>query len=192
MAIPWLKSSPANQLCAILFKFRLRLTPMRSDRFDPRLLTKALSGTFAPEDQLPKFLEIMRWPQKIRCPHCRSSNIRRFYKRHRKPEGRYLHQCRACRRQFTVTTGTALHRTHVPMGKWLKAIALIRNDSARTLKPAVLMSHLGVTRKTAILMCGRLRLGMKGPFIRNLYVALRSYKKPETVYRNLFPGLHTD
>jgi len=78
------------------------------------------------------------------------------------------------------------------MAKWLEAIALIKKDSARTLKPDVLMHCLDVTRKTAHLMCDRLRKGMKGPFVRNLYVALRSYKKPETIYRNLFPDLYEE
>ena len=78
------------------------------------------------------------------------------------------------------------------MKKWLEAIAMIKRDSARTLKPADLMTHFGITRKTAQLMCRRLRQGMKAPFVRNLYVALRSYKKPEVIYRNLFPDLYTD
>lgn len=78
------------------------------------------------------------------------------------------------------------------MAKWLEAIAMMRRDSARTLKPDALVSQLGVTRKTAHLMCRRLRLGMKGPFVRNLYVALRSYKKPEAIYCNLFPDLYEE
>ena len=165
---------------------------MRTDRFAPERLTKPLRGEFAPEDQLPKFLEIMRWPRKIKCPHCRSMKIIRFCKSQRKPEGRYLYYCCACRRQFTVTTGTALHRTHVPMEKWLKAIAMIRKSSARTLKPAVLVRRLGVTHKTAQLMCSRLRQGMRGPFVRNLYVALWVYKTTEPIFRNLFPRLYQD
>ena len=165
---------------------------MLSDLFDPRLLTKPLHGDFGPEDQLPKFLEHMRWPHGIQCPHCRSRNTIKFSKSQRKPEGRYIYHCRACRRQFTVTTKTPLHKTHVPMEKWLEAIAMIKRDSARTLKPADLMTHFGITRKTAQLMCRRLRQGMKAPFVRNLYVALRSYRNPEVIYRNLFPDLYTD
>jgi transposase-like protein len=107
----------------------------------------------------------------------------------RKPESRYLHFCRACRRQFTVTTGTALHRTHVPLEKWLTAITLIKATS-RELTAAALVRSLGVTHKTARLMCRRLRRGMKGPFLRNLFVALRAHKKPERIFRNLFPDLY--
>lgn len=116
----------------------------------------------------------------------------KFSKSQRKPEGIYLYYCRTCRLQFAVTTKTPLHKTHVPMEKWLEAIAMIKKDSARSLKADDLMRRLGVTRKTANLMCRRLRRGMRGPFIRSLYVALRSYKNPEMIYRNLFPDLYKD
>lgn len=108
----------------------------------------------------------------------------------RKPEGRYLYSCEVHRHQVTVTTETALHRTHVGMAKWLEAIALIPRDSARSLKAGELAHRLGVTHKTARFMCRRLRRGMKGPFVRNLYVTLRSYPKAEVIYPNLFPYLY--
>ena len=36
-----------------------------------------------------------------------------------------LYQCRACRRQFSVTVGTIFEDSHVPLHKWLLAIHLI-------------------------------------------------------------------
>lgn len=162
---------------------------MPSYRFSLDLFTKPWAGNYGPDDQVPKFLERMRWPRRIKCPHCHSTNVIRFEKPKRKPEGRYLYNCRACRRQFTVTTGTALDRTHVPMEKWLRAIAMIRGSSRR-LKPAELASSLGVTHRTAELMCRRLRRGMRTSFIRNLHVAMRSYKSPEAIFRNIFPHLY--
>jgi hypothetical protein len=39
--------------------------------------------------------------------------------------GRELLQCRMCRRQTSVTAGTALHRTHVPLRLWLAAAYLV-------------------------------------------------------------------
>lgn len=75
------------------------------------------------------------------------------------------------------------------MEKWLRAIAMIRGSSRR-LKPAELVDSLGVTNRTAQLMCRRLRQGMRTSFIRNLYVALRLYKEPEAIFRNIFPHLY--
>ena len=137
---------------------------MLTSRLDKIL--KPLQGTFDQDDQIPKFLELMRWPEGVRCPYCPSSKVTRLQKPKRKPEGRYLYYCRACRRQFTVTTKTALDHTHVRMAKWLDAIAMIRNRSSRRLKPAELEQSLGVTRKTSVLMCRRLREGMKKGFLR--------------------------
>ena len=157
-------------------------------RFDLRLLVTPLRGTFTREDQIPKFLEIMRWPNEITCPHCRSQRVMRFLRTHRKLESGYLYYCRRCRRQFAVTTCTALHHTHVPLEKWVRAVALIRGSS-RELTAATLARNLGVTYKTGLLMCRRLRRGMKGPFVRNLFIALRSYRTSE-IFHNLFPDLY--
>ena len=143
-----------------------------------RLLITPLRGNFTREDQIPKFLEIMGWPTKITCPHCRSLRVMRFLRTHRKLESGYVYYCRRCRRQFTVTTGTSLHHTHVPLEKWLRAIALIRGSS-RELTAATLARNLGVTYKTGLLMFRRLRRGMKGPFVRNLFIALWIQHYPE-------------
>ncbi len=169
------------------------LKQIRTDRFDFHLLTTPLEGNFRLEDQLPTFLELMRWPKRITCPHCHSRNIFRFRKAKRKPEARYLYNCRACRRQFTVTVGTPLHRTHIPLSKWLEAIALIRTSrGSRNLKASVVMHTVGVTHKTAQLICRRLRRGMKGPFVRNLCTAMWMYKKIERIFRNIYPSLYEE
>src|SRR6266567_4237297 len=120
---------------------------MRADRFDHRLLSTALRGTFGRQDQIPKFLEIMRWPNKITCPHCRSQTVMRFSRTQRKLESGYVYYCRRCRRHFTVTTCTALHHTHVPQEKLLQAIALIRGSSRKP-TAATLARNLGVTHRT--------------------------------------------
>ena len=157
-------------------------------RFNRRLLSTPLKGNFTRQDQIPKFLEIMRWPKRITCPYCRSMKVTRFSTAARKLESGYLYSCRRCRRQFHVTTRTALHHTHVPLEKWLQAVALIRGSS-RKLSAGTLARNLGVTHKTGRLMCRRLRRGMKGPLVRNLFIVLRSYKTPE-IFQILFPGLY--
>ena len=163
---------------------------MLTSRLD-RIL-KPLPEEYDPDDQVPKFLELMRWPQGVKCPYCPSSKVTRLQKPKRKPEGRYLYYCRACRRQFTVTTKTAFDHTHVPMAKWLEALALIRKRSSRRLKPTELEQRLGVTRKTSRLMCRRLRDGMKKGFLRNVRAALLKYGRPEAIFYILFPHLYED
>ena len=163
---------------------------MLTSRVD-RIL-RPLQERYDRDDQIPKFLEVMRWPKGIKCPFCRSAESTQFHNPKRKPEGRYLYYCRGCRRQFTVTTKTALDHTHVPMAKWLDAISLIRKQSSRRLKPVELQQSLGVTRKTAQSMCRRLRQGMKKGFLRNVRAALLKYGTQQAIFSNVFPHLYED
>ena len=160
-------------------------------RFDFRILTTPIKGEFKPEDKLPKFLERMRWLTKIRCPHCPSYRIKQLRFAWNTHDDRYVYLCHRCRCQFTVTTGTALHHTHVPLAKWLDAIAL-RENQRRKVTAAQLVRHLGVTHKTALLMCARLRQGMREPLLRNLAAAIRLQRSWDRIYRNLFPALYEE
>ena len=78
------------------------------------------------------FLEAMRWPNGVKCLACNCSNITAITakgKRNKKTgkvgPDRHLYQCNDCRFQFTATTGTVYHDTHLPLHKWFLAIALI-------------------------------------------------------------------
>lgn len=71
------------------------------------------------------YLERIRWPQGPRCPHC-GADDRCFAVRGRSERYRPgLWKCGACRRQFTVTVGTAMHGSKVPLSRWVQAFRLI-------------------------------------------------------------------
>lgn len=64
-----------------------------------------------------------RWPEGTECPTCGGRSI------HTLPR-RDLLLCRSCRKQFTPTSGTALHRTRLPLQMWLLATeAVIRSQA---------------------------------------------------------------
>ena len=44
------------------------------------------------------------------------------------PKTKFWH-CRACRKQFSVTAGTPMHRTHLPLLTWAQAVYLIVSSS---------------------------------------------------------------
>src|SRR5579863_7546363 len=78
------------------------------------------------------FLEHMRWPEGVKCLSCESLRITRITakgklnkKSGKRSHDRELYQCNECRFQFTATTGTVYHDTHLPLCKWFLAIALI-------------------------------------------------------------------
>ena len=51
-----------------------------------------------------------RWPQGFRCPQCESRPRSRFRR-----AGRVYYQCRACRHQTTLTSGTVFEGSKLPL-----------------------------------------------------------------------------
>jgi transposase-like protein len=75
--------------------------------------------TMFPDDQAcEQWLADWRWPDGFRCPSCGHDLAHRL-------EGRGLWQCAACRKQTSVTAGTALMHTKVPLRTWVYAIWLL-------------------------------------------------------------------
>jgi transposase-like protein len=65
-------------------------------------------------------LEKTRWPDRFRCPRCNGHEHRLGYGRRLK---RY--QCRSCGHQATLTAGTIMQATKLPLSTWFLAICLI-------------------------------------------------------------------
>ena len=79
----------------------------------------------APHFQTPEaareWLEKLRWPEGPVCSHC--GTINHAYKT--KKPGWYRCAEKECRKDFTVTTGTVMERSHIPLKKWLMAFYLL-------------------------------------------------------------------
>ncbi|HTM25633.1 MAG TPA: IS1595 family transposase [Vicinamibacterales bacterium] len=121
-----------------------------------------LGPYFADEDKARLLLEAMRWPNGPTCPQCKqTSTVYRMQPRKasKTPGRKGLLRCRACKRQFTVTTGTVFEDSHIPMTKWLQAIYLI-TASKKGMSAHQLHRMLGLTYKAAWFMGHRLRYAM--------------------------------
>ncbi len=112
------------------------------------------------------FLEHMRWPNGVRCLSCQSPKISRITakgklnkKRGKRSPDRELYQCNNCRKQFTETTGTVYHDTHLPLTKWFLAIALI-TESKKGMSANQLKRALTINYRTAWYLCHRIRKAM--------------------------------
>lgn len=108
----------------------------------------------------------MRWPDGVKCLSCESLRITRITakgKKNRKTgkrgPDRELYQCNECRFQFTATTGTVYHDTHLPLAKWFLAIALI-TESKKGISANQLARALGVQYRTAWYLAHRIRKAM--------------------------------
>ncbi len=72
------------------------------------------------EDEARGILEGIRWPDGIECPHCKGKDIVRINGKSEKVRDGLL-RCKECRKQFTVTVGTIMERSHITLRQWVQA-----------------------------------------------------------------------
>jgi transposase-like protein len=77
------------------------------------------------EKQARRYLEKVRWPNGPVCPHCGNGKKAYFLKGKSTRPGVY--NCAVCKRQFTVTIGTVMEDTHLPLRTWLMAFSLMQS-----------------------------------------------------------------
>jgi len=124
-------------------------------RMVKKLSFEERQAIFADADKARDYLESVRWPDSIVCPHCGAGGYRLAGKSTRKG----LCKCRKCRRQFTVTVGTIFQGSHISLNKWLYAIYLMC-ESKKGISSNQLSRDVGVTYKSAWFMTHRIRQAM--------------------------------
>jgi len=118
-----------------------------------------LSPHFTDADKAREYLEALRWPNGVVCPHC--GVIGDHYKLQGKATRPGLWKCKDCRKQFTVIVGTVFSDSKIPLNKWLLAVHLLC-ASKKAMSSHQLHRMLGVTYKSAWFMTHRIREAMKG------------------------------
>jgi transposase-like protein len=112
---------------------------------------------FQNDDAARAMIEATRWPEGPVCSHCGVIN-------HAYPvTGRAgLYRCAeaACRKDFTVTTGTVMERSKIPLHKWMMAFYLMC-ASKKGVSAHQLHRALGLTYQSAWFMCHRIREAMR-------------------------------
>src|SRR5512134_3102714 len=121
----------------------------------PRTLAEFRSR-FVTEDDCRRYLVECRWPDGYRCPRCAHAEACEL-------STRELFQCRSCRHQVSVTAGTILHRTRVPLHLWFSAAYLVTTHTPG-FSAVQLQRQLGLNRyETAWTMLQKLRRAMIRP-----------------------------
>jgi transposase-like protein len=121
---------------------------------------------FKAEMNLPKLIEQfgdnekcrarltqLRWPKGVACPRCDSTSISRVIERDQ-------YDCNSCRYQFSTTSGTIFHDTHLPLSKWFLAIYLM-TESKKGMSALQMKRTLNVSYETAWYLCHRIRAAMR-------------------------------
>jgi transposase-like protein len=104
------------------------------------------------DDACREVLAKLRWHDGIQCPRCESNSIRNSYTRDQ-------YDCASCGYQFSVTSGTIFHDSHLPLQKWFVAIYLMI-ESKKGISANQMKRTLNVSYKTAWYLCHRIRATM--------------------------------
>src|SRR5262245_32963567 len=125
----------------------------------------ALAKHYSDEDAAREFLEKLRWPNGVACPHCGGAEPYTLTPKatSKKPGRKGLYKCKACRKQFTVTVKTVMEDSRIPLSKWLLALHLLAS-SKKGMSAHQLHRMLSISYKAAWFMAHRLRYAMaSGP-----------------------------
>ena len=122
--------------------------PGKSDRDGISLM--ALANMFPTEESAREWFESRVWPEGRHCPVCGSTRTHEAGHKH------MPYRCSGCRSYFSVKTGTAMHKSHIPLRKWAFAIYL-HLTSLKGMSSMKLHRDIGVSQKTAWYMLQRIR-----------------------------------
>jgi transposase-like protein len=110
---------------------------------------------FGSDEKCREYLQSLRWPKNVTCPRCFQGSISRI-----KDRGQF--DCDNCRYQFSVTSRTIMHDTHLPLWKWFVAVYLMV-ESKKGMSANQLSRTLKVTYRTAWFLCHRIRTALYTP-----------------------------
>ncbi len=125
----------------------------------PRARARSLTEfqeAFPDEASCAAFLFERRWPDGFVCPVCGSGRAAALKSR------ACTYECSDCARQTSITAGTALHRTKLPLTVWFWAAHLMSTHS-NGMSARQLEDQLGLTYRTAWLLTQKLRRSMADP-----------------------------
>jgi transposase-like protein len=120
------------------------------------------------EDEARTILENIRWPKGIGCPHCGSKKIHKIQAKSDKVRDGVI-QCNDCKKQFTVTVGTIMHRSHITLRQWVQAFYSMCSHK-KGVSALQLQRNLGLhTYRAAWFLAHRIRAAMgEKPSFRKL------------------------
>lgn len=122
-----------------------------------------IMARFSTEEAARSYFESMRWPNGPVCPHCGNCDKDRVYKVTENAKAKVrpgLYKCAECKEGFTVTIGTVMEDSHIPLNKWLIAFYIM--CASKTQVSALQLQRqleLGSYR-SAWFLCHRIRFSL--------------------------------
>src|SRR5271156_3396196 len=127
------------------------MTPRKTNLKDP---------IYHDDDAARAHLENLLWPQGPVCPRCgvMEDRITKLQGASLRPG---VFNCKDCRKPFSVTVGTVMERSHVPLHKWVLA-AHFMSASKKGMSALQLQRMMGTNYETAWFLFHRLREAATG------------------------------
>lgn len=117
---------------------------------------------YSDPDKAREHFEALHWPDGPVCPRCGTNDQSRITKLQGKSTRPGVYKCKDCRKPFTVTVGTVMERSKIPLNKWLAAMHLM-TASKKGVSAHQLHRMLGITYEAAWFLAHRLREAMRDP-----------------------------
>ena len=112
---------------------------------------------FSDEAACAQYLAAARWPDGFVCPGCGGGKAWRLETK------AWTYECASCGRQTSVTAGTIMHHSKLPLTAWFWAAYLMATHS-NGISALQLQRQLAFgSYKTAWLICAKLRRSMLAP-----------------------------
>jgi transposase-like protein len=116
---------------------------------------KEFQVRFRDDEACRQYLRACRWPDGFRCARCGQADAFDLPRRG-------LWQCKACGRQTSLTAGTVLHRSRLPLTVWFWAAYLVSTHTPG-LSAVQLQRQLRISYETAWALLHKLRRAMVNP-----------------------------
>ena len=114
---------------------------------------------FTDANKAREHLERLYWPNGVTCRHCGNPDSARITKLAGESTRPGVHWCNECDKPFTVTVGTVMEDSKIPLNKWVLAYHLMA-ASKKGMSALQLSRILGITYKSAWFLCHRIRESM--------------------------------
>jgi transposase-like protein len=118
----------------------------------PNINLVQLTERFGTDAKCRKAIEQLRWKNGPECPRCASKAT--------PIANREQFDCDSCHYQFSVTTGTMFHDSHLSLWKWFITVALLC-EAKKGMSACQIQRTIGVSYKTAWYLTHRVRAAMQ-------------------------------
>lgn len=111
------------------------------------------------EDSAERYFVNQRWPDGIRCPKCNCNKVYDCRMRRSSRRRKTMWKCSECAHKFSVTSGTVMEGTKLPLRKWMAAYHEI-GSAKKSVSSRELSRKLGIGLRPAWHLGHRIRASM--------------------------------